>query len=86
MGERRKEQRRLAYIGARASFFRGQSSADVLIRNMSPSGVKLVVLNGSFLPEHFNLMIAAWQTEYRVRTCWRRYDQIGVKFEQAPAF
>ena len=82
MGERRKEQRRLAYIGARASFFRGQSSADVLIRNMSLSGAKLVVHNGNFLPEDFNLMVAAWQTKYRVRACWRRYDEIGVKFDQ----
>ena len=83
MREMRKEERRLAYLGGRASFFRGQSSADLLIRNTSVSGAKLIVHNGSFVPDKFNLMIPAWQTKFRVRTCWRRYDEIGVELENA---
>ena len=80
MSERRKEYRSLAYIGGRASFCRGQSSADLLIRNTSGSGAKLVVDNGHFVPDEFNLVIPKWQTEYCVRACWRSYNEIGVKF------
>lgn len=80
MSERRKKVRRLAYIGGRASFCRGQSSADVLIRNASDSGAKLVIQNGHFIPDDFKLTVPVWQTEYRVRACWRSYDSIGVEF------
>jgi hypothetical protein len=82
MRERRKELRSPAYIGGRASFFREQSTADVLIRNVSASGAKLVVDNGSFIPDNFKLTIRKWQAGYRARACWRRHDEIGVEFEQ----
>ena len=85
MSERRKDRRRLAYIGGRASFFRREASADVLIRNMSSSGAKLIVHNGNFVPDKFNLIVPAWQGEFNARVCWRRYEEIGVKFEHALA-
>lgn len=85
MRERRKEQRWPAYLGGRASFFRGQSTADVLIRNRSDSGAKLVVENGRFIPDDFNLTIPDRQTAYRVCARWRRYNEIGVEFEAGRA-
>lgn len=84
MNERRKEKRWLAYLGGRVSFSRAQSSADLLIRNVSASGAKLVVDNGNFIPDNFNLRIPAWQVEYRARARWRRYNTIGITFEEAP--
>ena len=82
MSERRKENRCRAYIGGRAFFYRGQSSADVLIRNTSTSGAKLIVHNSQFVPDNFKLMVPKWQAEFRVYTCWRRHEEIGVEFEQ----
>jgi len=80
MIEKRKEKRRPAYLGGRA-FFRGLSTADVLIRNTSVFGAKLAVDNGNFIPDHFNLTIPAWQAEYRAHVCWRRYGVIGVQLD-----
>ena len=81
MHERRREQRWPAYVGGRASFFREQSTADVLIRNRSESGAKLVIYDSRFIPDFFNLKISDRGTEYRVCARWRRYNEIGVEFE-----
>jgi hypothetical protein len=83
MRERRKVQRWPAYLGGRASFLSEKSTADVLIRNTSASGAKVVVHNCRFVPDIFKLTIPKWRAEYRVRACWRHYDEIGVEFEQA---
>jgi hypothetical protein len=83
VSDRRKEQRRLTYIGGRASFFHGRSSADLLIRNTSASGAKLIVQNSNFIPDKFDLMIPMLQAEFSVCACWRRYNEIGVEFERA---
>src|SRR5450759_4004851 len=83
MQERRKVQRWPAYLGGRASFLSEKSTADVLIRNTSASGAKVVVHNCRFVPDIFKLTIPKWRAEYCVRACWRHYDEIGVEFEQA---
>jgi hypothetical protein len=82
MPERRKEQRWRAYIGGRVSFFHGQSTADVLVRDTSTSGAKLVVHNGRFIPDQFDLIVPQWQTVMRATARWRRQDQIGIEFER----
>jgi len=82
MQERRKEQRWRAYIGGRVSFFHGRSTADVLIRNTSSSGAKIVVHNGRFIPDQFDLTVPQWQTVVRATARWRRRDQIGIEFER----
>lgn len=81
MRERRKVQRWPAYLGGRASFLSEKSTADVLIRNTSASGAKVVVHNCRFVPDNFKLTIPKWRAEYRVRACWRHYDEMGVEFE-----
>jgi hypothetical protein len=82
MLERRKVQRWPADIGGSASFLSENSTADVLIRNTSNSGARIVVHNSRFIPDNFKLTIPKWQAEYRVRACWRHYDEMGVEFEQ----
>lgn len=80
MQDRRKEQRWPAYLGGQAIFFHRLSTADVLIRNTSASGAKLVVCNGHLIPNEFSLNVARREREYRVKTCWRRRDEIGIQF------
>jgi hypothetical protein len=82
MQDRRKEQRGPAFIGGRASFLNGQTTASVLIRNSSASGARLVVDNGHFVPNQFDLAVPQWQTEMRAVARWRHNDQIGVEFER----
>jgi hypothetical protein len=60
----------------------GRSTADVLIRNTSSSGARLVVHDGGFIPDEFNLTVPQWQAEVRATARWRRHDQIGVEFER----
>ena len=80
MQDRRKAQRWPAYLGGQAIFFHRQSTADVLIRNTSGSGAKLVVGNSDFIPDEFSLKVARKEREYRVQTRWRRGDNIGIQF------
>ena len=82
MQERRKEGRWRTYLGGRATFMRGQSTADVLVRNMSTSGARLVIHNGRFVPDRFNLTVPQWHREVRATTRWRHEDQMGIEFEQ----
>lgn len=79
MEEQRKHQRWPAYLGGRACFSRNQSTADVLIRNTSESGAKVVVHNGVFVPNRFTLQVPRRNKEYRAIARWRRGDEIGVE-------
>ncbi len=83
MRERRKEQRWPAYMGGRASFLDGQATADVLIRDTSSTGGRLVVHNGRLIPDQFNLAVTQWETEVGATVRWRRQNHIGIDFEPA---
>jgi hypothetical protein len=79
MLERRKEQRWPAYLGGVIVLACRESTADCLIRSTSPSGARLVLRQAALLPDEFSLQIPNKQTEMRVRTCWRRFHEIGVE-------
>jgi hypothetical protein len=71
-------------MAARIAFNNGQSTLDCLIRNLSDSGAKLVVSTAVSLPECFDLFISNKSVTRRVRIAWRRGEEIGVCFEDAP--
>lgn len=79
MLERRKEQRWPAYLGGVVVLGRRAATADCLIRSTSSSGARLVLDQAAFLPDEFSLQIPAKRIEMRVRTCWRRFHEIGVE-------
>jgi len=83
MSERRKEQRWPSYLGGRAFFshVRSIEREEVLVRNFSASGAKLVISNGVFVPKAFKLEIPRRQKTYHARTQWRSDDEIGIKFQ-----
>ena len=81
MLERRKEQRWPSYLGGVIVFAGRNSTANCLIRNTSPSGARLVLRQAALLPGEFSLQIPNKQTELRVRTCWRHFQEIGVETE-----
>ena len=81
MLDRRQEQRWPAYLGGKISFSKRFSVADCLVRNTS----RLVVHNGCFVPDAFDLEIPCKRVSYRVRARWRRFDVIGIEIADPPA-
>jgi hypothetical protein len=79
MRDRRKEQRFPAYLGGRITFSKRFAVADCLVRNTSATGARLVLHNGAFIPDEFDLSIPHRQADYRVRARWRSIDAIGVE-------
>jgi len=79
MHERRREQRWPAYLGGRIVFGSRRVTADCLVRNTSAGGARLVLDRAALLPDEFSLQIPKHQTEYKVRTCWRRFHDVGVE-------
>jgi hypothetical protein len=79
MQERRKEQRWPAYLGARIVFAGRQPTSDCLVRNTSAGGARLVVHRAALLPDEFSLQIPKRQVEFKVRTRWRSFEEIGVE-------
>jgi hypothetical protein len=85
MLDRRREQRWPAYLGGKISFSKRFSVADCLVRNTSPRGARLVVYNGCFVPDEFDLSIPCKRVSYRVHARWRRFEVIGVEVAHPPA-
>jgi hypothetical protein len=79
MQERRKEQRWPAYLGARIIFAGRQTTADCVVRNTSAGGARLVVHRAALLPDEFCLQIPKRQVELKVRTRWRRQEEVGIE-------
>lgn len=85
MLDRRREQRWPAYLGGKISFSKRFSVADCLVRSTSPRGARIVIHNGCFVPDEFDLEIPCKRVSYRVRARWRRFDVIGVEIADPPA-
>jgi hypothetical protein len=57
----------------------GRSDIVCTIRNISPAGGLLFVVNAHSLPEQFDLQVDGYSRRCIAR--WRRLDRIGVKFK-----
>lgn len=84
MSEHRREARQRVFLKGRIIFNNGSSSFDCLVRDLSPTGARLVMSDATTLPEAFDLYIPQKDRTYRATLRWRREDGIGVTFE-APA-
>ena len=71
-------------IAAKIVFNNGQITLDCLIRNLSETGAKLTISDAVTVPDCFDLTIPQKNVTRRVRTAWRRGEEIGVRFEDAP--
>jgi hypothetical protein len=77
--ERRKEGRSPAYLGGQITTDRRLIAIDCVVRNTSGAGARLVVPHATLLPDVFELHIPKKNSAYRVRTCWRGADDVGVE-------
>ncbi|MBY0250250.1 MAG: PilZ domain-containing protein [Methylobacterium organophilum] len=78
MSEHRRETRQRVFLKGRVVFNNGSSSLDCLVRDMSPTGARLVMSEATTLPDAFDLYIPQKDRTYRATLRWRREDGIGV--------
>jgi hypothetical protein len=79
--ERRKHVRKLSYLGGRVAFNHLYSTMDCLIRNISPSGGRIVFGESMALPQHFVLSIPTREQSLNARVVWAKEKEAGIVFE-----
>jgi len=80
MSELRRETRLRTFLKGRIVFNSGNSSMDCLIRDLSPSGARLVLSQTATLPDGFDLVIPAKERTHKATLRWRKDDSVGVIF------
>jgi hypothetical protein len=68
------------FLGGQIAFSGRPSSLECLIRDYSDDGARIAYPHTATLPDEFDLYIRHKEQSFRVRTVWRRQDEIGVKF------
>jgi hypothetical protein len=81
--ELRKQPRLRVFLKGRIQFNNSASSIDCLVRDMSPTGARLVLSETATLPAKFDLFIPQKERTFRATLCWRREDGVGVTFDGA---
>src|SRR3954451_9413755 len=74
MAERRTDSRSRSFLGAKIVFNSRNSSMDCLIRNISPTGARLLLSSAVVIPDEFELQIPKQGRSFRARLAWRRAD------------
>ena len=82
MHDRRKTPRTRTYIGGQIASDPRHSLTDVLVRNISAGGAKLVLTRLATLPPEFDLSMHQNARSVRAKVVWRRLDEAGVAFLQ----
>src|ERR1043166_6791235 len=77
--ERRKEARSPSYLGGQITTDRRLIAIDCVVRNTSGAGARLVVPHATLLPDAFELPLPKKNCAYRVRTCWRGAEEVGIE-------
>jgi hypothetical protein len=80
MTERRGSERSKAFLKGTLYFHRGRSSVDCLIRDLSPTGARLLVPDIVKVPDVFEVHVPNKPEPLSARMKWRRDDEIGVSF------
>jgi PilZ domain len=77
--ERRGQQRRRTFFGARFDLNDGLSSLDCLVRNVGGRGAKLAVSQAALVPTEFVLHLPKTRQVLRGRVKWRDAEGCGVE-------
>jgi hypothetical protein len=83
MDERRKGVRSKSLLGARIVYNNRASTIDCTVRNISPTGARLVFGGPVAAPDEFDLVISQKERTHRCRIAWRKANEIGVAFVDA---
>ena len=75
-----RDDRRRMFKTAIASYNERAISMEVILRNISDTGVKLALKGNDFLPDHFHLYIELDGISVDCEAIWRHDLEIGAKF------
>ncbi|QUD86416.1 PilZ domain-containing protein [Phenylobacterium montanum] len=78
---RRSEPRLRTLLSGKLVFGTHDLTADCAVRNLSERGAKLHTTLAANLPRELWLIMVKKGCAYRATVCWRRGDEVGVRFE-----
>src|SRR5665213_148279 len=80
MTEARHNERVRTILGAQIIFNNKNSTLECQIRNISPTGARLVLSESVTLPEEFDINVPQKGRTYRARLRWRTPEGAGIEF------
>jgi PilZ domain len=83
MSERRIAQRQKSFLRGCIYFNNRRSATDCLIRDISPTGARLIFSDTVTVPDMVDLYIPQKDQMLRAQVQWRHGDEVGVGFPAA---
>lgn len=80
MNDRRTSQRQKSFLKGVILFNKRASSVDCTVRDLSPSGARVVITPGTTIPQFFELYIPSKDQYLEARQIWRTTDELGIAF------
>jgi hypothetical protein len=80
MAQQRHSVRMRTFLGGQIALDGRQSTMECLVRDYSEDGARIAFPHAAILPDEFDLYIRHKEQSFRVRTVWRRQDELGVRF------
>ena len=80
MSERRQTTRNRSLLGGRIIFNNRNSSLDCVVRNLSPTGARIVLGSSVTVPDEFELYLPQKGKSRLARMKWRNPSEFGVEF------
>jgi hypothetical protein len=85
MGERRQSLRKKSFLRGCVYFNKRRNAMDCLIRDLSDSGARIIFSGTVGVPDVVDLYVPQKEQTLRARVQWRRGDEIGLVFPDAPS-
>ena len=83
MSERRNAQRQKSFLRGCIYYNNRRSATDCLIRDISPTGARLIFSDTVTVPDMVDLYIPQKEQMLRAQVQWRHGDEVGVGFPTA---
>ena len=83
MEERRKFLRQKSFVRGCVYFNNGDSSAECIVRDLSPNGARLILPDGAMIPDAIELYMPQLEKYARAQVLWRRNNELGLVFTAA---
>ncbi len=80
--DRRDEGRRRVFKGAVLRFDGGYGSRECVVKSLSENGARLTFGDALAVPLRFDMRVSDWIAFRPVEVCWRKGQEIGVRFIQ----
>jgi hypothetical protein len=78
MEDRRRGNRERCLLGAKIEYNDRRSIMDCVIRDRSPSGMRIRLPEAATIPVEFDLVLPDRGQKHKMRVVWRVGDQIGL--------